>query len=103
MADSPAFDHVCAGLEEGSSLDRLEARGTVRIALKEAGLDARHVTREQMVVVIERVLPTELERRGVENCDALCAELCRGLASVEMGETGAETPDAVFQRLGGGS
>jgi hypothetical protein len=101
MADSPAFDCACAGLEEGSSLDRLEARGTVRIALKEAGLDASHVTREQMVVVIERVLPTELERRGVENCDALCADLCRGLANAEMSEVAAETPDAVFQRLGG--
>jgi hypothetical protein len=101
MADSSAFDNVCAGLEEGSSLDRLEARGTVRIALKGAGFDASHVTREEMVVVIERVLPGELERRGVENCDALCAELCRGLSDVETDGGAAETPDAVFRRLGG--
>jgi hypothetical protein len=40
MADSPCFDRVCAALESETSLDRIEARGTVRLALKGAGLDA---------------------------------------------------------------
>ena len=43
VADARTFDWVCAQLEERSSLDRLEARGTVRLALKQAGLEPRHV------------------------------------------------------------
>lgn len=99
MADSPAFDFVCAQLQERTSLDRLEARGTIRLALKEAGLDARSITPDQMSVVVEKVLPRELETRGVTNAPTLCAELRRGLLRVEMGVV-TETPEAVFQRLG---
>ena len=40
MADARAFDWVCEEVEKKSSLSRLEARGTVRLALKKAGLDA---------------------------------------------------------------
>ena len=47
MADSPAFDCVCEKLEEAPPRDRLQARGTVRLALKQAGLDARSVTPDQ--------------------------------------------------------
>ena len=48
MPDSAAFEWTCNELEERCSLDRLEARGTVRLALKQAGLEARSVTPEQM-------------------------------------------------------
>ena len=41
MPDSAAFEFACGQLETGTSLDRLAARGTVRIALKQAGLEAR--------------------------------------------------------------
>ena len=53
MADS-IFDLVAEKLEECTALEKLEARGTVRIALSEAGLDARSVTRHQMAVMLER-------------------------------------------------
>ncbi len=43
MADS-LFEFIAAQLEERTALDKLEARGTLRIALKEAGLDLRAVT-----------------------------------------------------------
>ncbi|MDJ0787097.1 MAG: hypothetical protein QNK05_09855 [Myxococcota bacterium] len=102
MADSQAFEFVCDQLEEKSSLDRLAARGTVRIALKQAGLEARSVTPDQMSVVVERLLPAELTSRGVEGVDELCSALRDGLGSVSSADA-AETPDAVFQRLGGGS
>ncbi|MGH0036749.1 MAG: hypothetical protein ACQGVK_17125 [Myxococcota bacterium] len=100
MADSAAFDFVCAELEQGTSLDRLEARGTVRLALKEAGLEARSVTPDQISVVVEKLLPGELESRGIENAAGLCASIRSGLSSVSVGAQ-VETPDAVFQRLGG--
>lgn len=101
MADSPAFDFVCSQLEERTELDRLAVRGTVRLGLKQAGLEARTVTTEQMKVVLEKVLPGELAARGVQSGEDLCTELQVGLAGIERGSE-PETPDAVFKRLGGG-
>ena len=101
MADSAAFDFVCGELEQKSSLDRLEARGTVRLALKQSGLEARSVTPDQMIVVCEKILPTELEARGIEEPTAIVQGLVSGLGSLDAGAA-VETPDAVFQRLGGG-
>jgi hypothetical protein len=37
------FDFVAEQLEHHTSLDRLEARGTLRLALKEAGLDPQSI------------------------------------------------------------
>lgn len=99
MADSPAFDWICAQLEHASDLDRLEARGTIRIALKRAGLEAASVVPHQMRVVIEQILPAELAARGIEDGDAVCRRLAAGVASVSAGD-GPEAPDAIFERLG---
>jgi hypothetical protein len=105
LADSAAFDWLCSELEEQTSLDRLEARGTVRLALKAAGLDPRSVTAVQMGVVIEKVMKDELSARGVQDVDGVCANLASGLtrASRSFAAGSSETPDAVFSRLGGGS
>ena len=51
MADTAAFGWLCNELERVTTLNRLEARGTVRIALKQAGLESRSVTPDQMRVV----------------------------------------------------
>ena len=99
MADAAVFDWICTELEARTSLDRLEARGTVRLALKEAGLEARTVTADQVKVVLERVLPKELVARGIEDAESVCAGLAPGLASLEA-RPGVETPDTVFARLG---
>ena len=100
MADSPAFDFVCGQLEERTELDRLAARGTVRLALKQAGLEARSVTGDQMKVVLDKVLPSELASRGIDGGADICLELQGGLAGIDSGAE-PETPDAVFKRLGG--
>ncbi len=101
MADSAAFDFVCERIQQGTSLDRLEARGTVRLALKQAGLEARSVTPDQMKVVVEKVLPGELESRGIEGAEGVCGGLAAGLAGVDAGAGAGESPDEVFRRLGG--
>jgi hypothetical protein len=72
---SPIFERVCETLEERTDMNRLEARGTVRIALKEAGLDPRHVTSHQMSVVLAQVLPPELLSRGIDDAHAVCQAL----------------------------
>jgi hypothetical protein len=100
MADGKAFDHVCAELERNSSLDRLAARGTVRLALKGAGLDPATTTVDQMRVVVQRVLPGELATRGVSDAEAVCEAISESLGAVQDAAVG-ESPEAVFERLGG--
>jgi hypothetical protein len=100
MADAAAFEFVCEQLEARTSLDRLAARGTVRIALKQAGLDSRTVTPEQMAVVAEKVLINELTTRGVAGAPALCSEIADRTRKLTASAT-SDTPEAVFRRLGG--
>lgn len=100
MPESPAFEFACGQLETRTSLDRLAARGTVRIALKQAGLEPRSITPEQMAVVVQRILPGELGSRGVDGGEEICQAILGGLRSVARGAV-AETSDAVFKRLGG--
>ena len=98
MSEPVVFENVCQGLEAGSSLDRLEARGTVRLALKSAGLDPAHVSSSQMSVVLNRVLPKELEQRGIDDATTLCASLQQNLPS--DAESTGDSPEEVFARLG---
>ena len=100
MADSACFQLACEVLERDTSMDRLAARGTVRLALKAAGLDPRSVTPQQMGVVADGLLPGELESRGVEDGEAICAALREKLGTLQAPDP-AETPEAVFARLGG--
>jgi hypothetical protein len=100
MAETEAFDFVCSQLESRTSLDRLAARGTVRIALKQAGLDPRSVTPEQMAVVMEKVMPNELASRGVQGGAGICSDIAGKVRRLITG-VGSETPDVVFRRLGG--
>jgi hypothetical protein len=100
MAESAAFDLVCSEVESRTSLDRLASRGTVRIALKLAGLDSRTVTPSEIAVAVERLLAGELASRGIDDAPKICAEIAakaRGLS----GGSKAETPHTVFGRLGG--
>jgi len=100
MADSAAFELACELLERDTPLDRLQARGTVRLVLKAAGLEAQSVAPHQLAVAVANLLSRELESRGVPDADGFCAALRARLATLDTPE-GAETPEAVFARLGG--
>jgi len=100
MTTSTAFEWLCEELEEQTSLDRLQARGTVRIALKQAGLEAGSATAEQIAVVVTRVLPGELAGRGVEDVEAVCRQAATQLEGMSDGSSSRDTPEAVFARLG---
>lgn len=95
------FDLVAAELKKRSDLEDLEARGTIRLALKSSGLTAREVTREQMVVIIDQVMPRELRVRGVENPEGVCGELALAVKGFEAknGESDGSSPEDVFRRL----
>jgi hypothetical protein len=99
MADSPVFECVCAVIEQSTGMGRLESRGTVRLALKQAGLEARDVTVAQMSVVIEKVLPAELTARGISDVEGVLGQAGEALSGLDF-ETDRSSPEAVFERLG---
>lgn len=97
------FDLAAERLEHHTFLDRMEARGTLRIALKDAGLDPKWVTPGQLCVVLAKVMPRELETRGVEDptmvCNAVTSDLTKSCALTDM--PSSSDPYEVFGRLGG--
>jgi hypothetical protein len=104
MASTSPFDYVCERLERSSALSSLEARGTVRLALKRAGFDARSVSAEELAVVVTKVLPEELKARAIDDADGVCERLVTELAGGGF-RSGADddAPESVFRRLGGGA
>jgi hypothetical protein len=101
MADATAFKRVCGELEAGTALSALEARGTVRLALKQAGFDAKSVNAQQMSVVVRKVLPGELSLRGIQGGENLCEHIAHELGTCADEPATAESPEDVFRRLGG--
>jgi len=99
MAESPAFILVCEHLERATGLDRPAARGTVRLALKEAGLEPEAVTPQQMAVVTEKILPAELRALRIQDVDGQCQALRARLKRLGTGEGNGSSPEAVFERL----
>ena len=95
------FDFAAERLEHHTSLDHVEARGTLRIALKIAGLTAKSVTAGQLCVVFEKVMPAELEKRGMSNttsvCSAVIDDFVNSPALPDMASS--TTADDVFARL----
>lgn len=94
------FSFVADELEQCTQLDRLESRGTLRIVLKESGIDPRMVTQKQFCVVLESVARGALESRGVEGAEQVCAVLVEKVQSapVDSWETTHDV-DEIFDRL----
>lgn len=99
MADSTLFDFTAAELEQATHLDRLEARGTLRLALKEAIFEARTVTRPQMEMVVGRVLAGELSARGVQRAQVVCEHLLTRLKECKLDSSPHDSADEIFARL----
>jgi len=97
------FDIAAERLEETCDMDRLAVRGTLRIALKEAGLDAQNLTLPQLQAVFEKLMPKELEARGVSDAVATCKAVMNDVVSAASTADLAtsNSPDEIFKRLGG--
>ena len=54
----------------------------------------------ELSVVAGTVLPNELAARGIEDAESICERLHSKLAEIQDSAS-AETPEAVFARLGG--
>ncbi len=97
------FDFAAERLEHHTSFNQLEARGTLRIALKIAGLTAKSVTAGQLCVVFEKVMPDELEKRDVSTAAACSAVIDDLMNTPDATDTPPTTnPDDVFRRLANG-
>jgi len=94
------FDAAAQKLEELTDFDRLVARGTLRIALKESGLDANAVTLQQLTVVFAKLMPEHLEKRAVADATGVCRAVIDGLSAADHAGAGSST-DEIFGRLGG--
>jgi hypothetical protein len=99
VKEASDFDRVSEKLEECSALNRLEARGTLRIALKDSGFDAKSVAASQLRVVIERLLPQHLRDRGIPAPEELCQLLVDSIVS-EASSDSDDSPESIFARLG---
>ena len=75
MAMASAFDVVSEELERRTFFDRLQARGTLRIAVRDADLDAKTASASELAHVITTSLPHELDVRGVESAEAVCRSI----------------------------
>ena len=98
------FDFAAERLEHHTGFSQLEARGTLRIALKVAGLDPSAFTAGQLCVVFEKVMPGELDSRGVSNVQDVCAAVLADLESAgdAAADASATSPDEIFRRLADG-
>ncbi len=81
MAESPLFEKACDALEKATGLSQVEARGTLRIALKEAGYEGGSVNRPQLLAVLFHSLPQELAARGLRDSQKICDEIALRLAT----------------------
>jgi hypothetical protein len=77
----------------------MEARGTIRLALKEMGIDPRCVSKREMLAVLRTKLNRALESRRFDGARELCAWFEQELMHASFdGEV--ESPEAIFQRFG---
>jgi hypothetical protein len=97
------FDIAAERLGESSDMERLTARGTLRLALKQAGLDTDNLTIPQLRTVFEKLMPKELEARGVVDAAASCRAAMDAIerAASETELAASNSPDEIFKRLGG--
>ena len=102
--DAALFDFAAERLEHHTGFSQLEARGTLRIALKVAGLDPSAFTAGQLCVVFEKVMPGELDSRGVSDVQDVCAAVLADLESAgdAAADASATSPDEIFRRLADG-
>ena len=94
------FDLAAEELERHTGWSRLAARGTLRIALKAGGLRPEVVTSRELRVVLEKVMPRELELRGVSDPEPVCAAVIEGVGDLGSVRSTSDA-DEVFQRLAG--
>jgi hypothetical protein len=95
---SDAFEAICRELASANGMDRWTARGTLQLTLMDAGLDASTVKPAQLAIVVERLLPRQLQSNPNLDVAAVCERLRQVLSLLPVAP-GDESPDEVFARV----
>jgi hypothetical protein len=85
VAGSASFEAICAELASTKGMDRWTARGMLQLALMDAGLDKATVSATQLGVVVERLLPRQLQSQTGVDVGSVCARL-RDVLALEAAE-----------------
>lgn len=93
------FDQVANRLAELTRMSDAEARGTLRLTLKEAGLRPDLITPAKMLLVAERVLPRQLQARNVVDPTGIGRRLASYVAELPVTETPRVSPADFLARL----
>lgn len=99
MTESRAFEWAAAEMEPVFGMSRLETRGTLRLALKEAGIEPRLVNARQLAVVMERILPRLLRARRIAEPDPACTSLALRLREMRFDDSMSNSAEDIFRRL----
>jgi hypothetical protein len=97
--DSDSFTIVADRLRELSELDRLEARGTIRLAFKKAGVDVACFGLEDLQAIFATIMPEELEIRGCEDTRGICDAIIQSLKG-RVPEKATQPRDEIMRRMG---
>jgi hypothetical protein len=99
MSDSPVFEFVCEQVQNEAQLSRLEARGTVRLLLKEVGLDPQVVGKGAAILAVDRFLEQALRVRRVADAGPATARILKALRDSGLEDPDGEDPAAIFGRI----
>ena len=99
--DSDSFTIVADRLCQLSDLDRLEARGTIRIGFKKAGVDVGCFGLDDLEAVFAKIMPGELAARGCADARTICAAIMKSLEG-DVPKTAIRSRDEIVRRLGSG-
>lgn len=99
MSDSPIFELVCEHVQNDGGLSRLEARGTVRLLLKEVGLDSQQLGKGAALLAVDHGLAQALRVRRVADPERVQARVLRALKETRLEDPDGDDPEAIFQRI----
>ena len=81
------FDKTSELLGSLTSWTRLQSRGTIRLILNAAKVDANTVSRERMIELISHSLAEDLKKRGINEPGAMVQELIAQLRTAKVSDS----------------
>lgn len=101
MSDGLAsvFELAARCLAESTGLSETEARGTLRFAMRDAGLRVELLTPAKAKVLLQRVVPRHLTARGHADAQAACDAAAEALAAQGPERPSVHPPDEMFRRV----
>jgi hypothetical protein len=81
------FDKTSELLGSPTSWTRLQSRGTIRLILSAAKVDANTVSRERMIELISHSLAEELKKRGINEPGAIVQKLIAQLRTAKVSDS----------------